>query len=508
MKIKITDNVTGLLCTAILLLNLFSTETSYAQNNENSLSVGSKKFTESVILGEIASHLLQSSGFTAHHRDQLGGTRILFNALLNGEIDIYPEYTGTIMQEILAEENLSEDSDIREHLASLGILMSEPLGFNNTYVIGMKSSVAESLNIETISDLRKHPQLKFGFSNEFMDRGDGWPSLRNRYALPQENVRGVDHDIGYRALENGSIDVIDLYATDAEIDYYKLKSLKDDLIHFPEYYSVFLYREDLLERAPEAINALLKLEGAITEAEMVFLNASVKIDGESEGQAAATFLYEKFGIQTNFKEVTILDRVIKNSYEHLYLVLISLTGAIIIAIPLGILAYKKEKIGQIVLGVVSVIQTIPSLALIVFMIPLLGIGAKPAIAALFLYSLLPIVRNTYSGLKDVPLPLQESAEALGLPAGIRMKKIELPLASRSILAGIKTSAVINVGTATLGAIIGAGGFGQPILTGIRLDNTGLILQGAIPAALLAFAVQWLFELVEPIFVSEGLRLKD
>ena len=508
MKIKITDNVTGLLCTAILLLNPFSTETSYAQNNENSLSVGSKKFTESVILGEIASHLLRSSGFTAHHRDQLGGTRILFNALLNGEIDIYPEYTGTIMQEILAEENLSEDSDIREHLASRGILMSEPLGFNNTYVIGMKSSVAESLNIETISDLRKHPQLKFGFSNEFMDRGDGWPSLRNRYGLPQENVRGVDHDIGYRALENGSIDVIDLYATDAEIDYYKLKSLKDDLIHFPEYYSVFLYREELLERAPEAINALLRLEGAITEAEMVFLNASVKIDGVSEGKAAATFLYEKFGIQTNFKEVTILDRVIKNSYEHLYLVLISLTGAIIIAIPLGILAYKKEKIGQIVLGVVSVIQTIPSLALIVFMIPLLGIGAKPAIAALFLYSLLPIVRNTYSGLKDVPLPLQESAEALGLPAGIRMKKIELPLASRSILAGIKTSAVINVGTATLGAIIGAGGFGQPILTGIRLDNTGLILQGAIPAALLAFAVQWLFELVEPIFVSEGLRLKD
>jgi len=508
MKIRFANNVNRLLYTGILFIILFSSKTSYAQNRDKSLIISSKKFTESVILGEIVSRLLQSSGFNTHHQDQLGGTRILFNALLNGEIDIYPEYTGTIMQEILAGEKLSEENEIREHLATQGILMTEPLGFNNTYVIGMKSSVAESLNIETISDLRAHPQLKFGFSNEFMDRGDGWPSLRKRYALPQSDVRGVDHDIGYRALENGSIEVIDLYATDAEIDYYKLKSLKDDLHYFPDYYSVFLYREELLEKTPEAIKSLLRLEGAITAAEMIFLNASVKIDGESEGKVAATFLNEKFGIQVNFKEVTILDSVISNTYEHLYLVLISLIGAIIIAIPLGILAYKKQKIGQIVLGVVSVIQTIPSLALIVFMIPLLGIGAKPAIAALFLYSLLPIVRNTYSGLKDVPLPLQESALALGLPAGVQMKKIELPLASRSILAGIKTSAVINVGTATLGAIIGAGGYGQPILTGIRLDNTGLILQGAIPAALLAFAVQWLFELVEPIFVSKGLRLKD
>ncbi len=508
MKIKIVDNLSRSLYTALLFIIMFSSEMSYCQNSENSLLIGSKKFTESVILGELASLLLQSSGFGTHHRDQLGGTRILFNALLSGEIDIYPEYTGTIMQEILAGKTFSEENDILEHLASQGILMSKPLGFNNTYVIGMRSSVAESLNIETISDLRKHPQLKFGFSNEFMSRGDGWPSLRIRYALTQSDVRGVDHDIGYRALENGSIDVIDLYATDAEIDYYKLKSLKDDLLFFPEYYSVFLYREELLEKAPEAINALLKLEGSISETEMVFMNASVKIDGESEGKVAAAYLNEKFGINVNFIETTIVDSVIKNSYEHLYLVLVSLIGAIIIAIPLGILAYKKEKIGQIVLGIVSVIQTIPSLALIVFMIPLLGIGAKPAIAALFLYSLLPIVRNTYSGLKDVPLPLQESAQALGLPAVIRLKKIELPLASRSILSGIKTSAVINVGTATLGAIIGAGGFGQPILTGIRLDNTGLILQGAIPAALLAFAVQWLFELVEPFFVSEGLRLKD
>ncbi|MGD2113086.1 MAG: ABC transporter permease, partial [Gammaproteobacteria bacterium] len=146
------------------------------------------------------------------------------------------------------------------------------------------------------------------------------------------------------------------------------------------------------------------------------------------------------------------------------------------------------------------------LALFVFMIPLLGIGGPPAIVALFLYSLLPIIRNTYAGLRDIPPAIIESAEALGLPARARLRLVELPLATRAILAGIKTAAVINVGTATLGALIGAGGYGQPILTGIRLDDTALILQGAIPAAVLALLVQGLFELVERRLLPRGLRL--
>ena len=159
------------------------------------------------------------------------------------------------------------------------------------------------------------------------------------------------------------------------------------------------------------------------------------------------------------------------------------------------------------MGTVGVIQTIPSLALLVFMIPLLGIGSWPAIVALFLYSLLPIVRNTYSGLENIPIQIKESAEVLGMNSFAKLKLIELPLASRSILAGIKTSAVINVGTATLGALIGAGGYGQPILTGIRLDNINLILEGAIPAAVLALLVQWFFDLLEKLIVPRGLMLK-
>ena len=198
----------------------------------------------------------------------------------------------------------------------------------------------------------------------------------------------------------------------------------------------------------------------------------------------------------------------RNTVQHLFLVVISLSAAILVSIPLGIIAYKNQKFGQLVLGTVGVIQTLPSLALLVFMIPFFGIGAVPAIVALFLYSLLPIVRNTYTGLKDIPQDIRESATALGLTSVARLRLIEIPLASRSILSGIKTSAVINVGTATLGALIGAGGYGQPILTGIRLDNIGLILEGAIPAAVLALLVQGLFDLSERVVVPKGLRLRE
>ena len=158
-----------------------------------------------------------------------------------------------------------------------------------------------------------------------------------------------------------------------------------------------------------------------------------------------------------------------------------------------------------ILGTVGVIQTLPALALLVFMIPLLGIGGPPAVVALFLYSLLPIVRNTHAGLAGIDEPLRRSALALGLSPAARLRHIELPLAAPVILAGIKTSAVINIGTATLGALIGAGGYGQPILTGIRLDDVGLILEGAVPAALLALAVQGGFELAERRLIPRGLR---
>jgi osmoprotectant transport system permease protein len=301
---------------------------------------------------------------------------------------------------------------------------------------------------------------------------------------------------------------MDLYMTDAEIDYYDLFVLDDDGNHFPDYHAVLLYREDLRKKNPKALTALLSLEGVISEAAMVKMNAQVKINKIKEQTVAANFLNQQLDVEADIIEETWTERLAKHTQEHLLLVIVSLSLALLVSLPLGILAARYDRIGQIILSVVGIIQTIPSLALLVFMIPLLGIGGKPAIAALFLYSLLPIVRNTHTGIKGIPIDIRESAEALGLPAGAKLFHIELPLAAPSILAGIKTSAVINVGTATLGALIGAGGYGQPILTGIRLDDTALILQGAVPAALLALLVQGFFEILERIVVSKGIRLKQ
>ena len=468
--------------------------------------VGSKRFTESVILGEIVTLLAKNAGVPVIHRDQLGGTRILWDALLKGDIDVYPEYTGTLTREILAGEGLRSEEEVRRLISRFGILMSRPLGFNNTYALGMKEDVAERLGITTISDLRKHQELEFGFSNEFMNRQDGWPGLRQAYRLPEEHVRGLEHELAYVGLQSGAIQVMDLYSTDAEIAYYHLRTLKDDLHFFPAYDAVLLYRADLVKRWRQGVVAMLGLEGNISESSMIEMNEQAKINKIPARRVAASFIRKEIGVQVQDREESWIQQAILRTREHLWLVTISLGAAIILSIPLGILAARYSKQGQIILGATGMIQTVPSLALLVFMIPLLGIGSAPAIVALFLYSLLPIVRSTHSGLKNIPLDIRESAEALGLPYHHRLWVIELPLASPAILSGIKTSAVINVGTATLGALIGAGGYGQPILTGIRLDDMGLILEGAIPAAGLALAVQGVFDLAERYFVPKGLRL--
>ena len=499
--------LTGLLLGVFMLavLTPAQSDTGSTPDHDQTITVGSKKFTESVILGEMLRHLSTLSGHPAEHREQLGGSRILWNALIQGEIDAYPDYTGTLLQETLAQDNLKTPAELEQALLSRGLKMTASLGFNNTYAIGVSRELAEKLDLRSISDLKEQPDLVMGYGHEFMDRADGWPGLQQRYQLPHTNIRGLDHDLAYRGIAAGTVDVMDLYATDAEIDYYNLVVLRDDLNFFPDYHAVILYRADLDQRAPDVVSAFKRLSGLIDADTMSQLNAQVKIQGNSETAVAAEFLNHAFGEQVTYKAGSAWTRFRQHTGEHLGLVAISLSAAIIIAIPLGILAARRDKLAQVILGITGIIQTIPSLALFVFMIPLLGIGGPPAIVALFLYSLLPIVRNTYAGLKDIPTPIIESAQALGLPDLDRLRIVELPLATRSILAGVKTSAVINVGTATLAALIGAGGYGQPILTGIRLDDTALILQGAIPAAFLALLVQGLFEVIEKGLLPRSLR---
>jgi osmoprotectant transport system permease protein len=471
------------------------------------ITIGSKKFTESVILGETLRLLALDAGHPARHRAELGGTRILWGALLSGEIDIYPEYSGTLAREILAGEDVASPESLEAALAARGVRSSSSLGFQNTYAIAVPGALAEQLDLKRISDLRGHPNLRLGFSSEFLDRADGWPGLRQRYGLPQTRVQGLDHDLVYRGVDAGHLDVTVVYTTDAEIARYGLRMLEDDLGYFEDYQAILLYRAELAEEAPDAIDAFRRLEGAIDEATMARMNGEVKLSGVSEQAVAASLLSDALDVEVAIATRGFWQQMGQRTLEHLGMVAVSLGAAILFAVPLGVLAAQRPRVGHLVLGITGMIQTIPSLALFVFLIPWLGIGWLPTVVALFLYSLLPIVRNTHAGLTNISTPVRESADVLGLTGGARLRLVELPLAANTILAGIKTSAVLNVGTATVAALIGAGGYGQPILTGIRLDDTALIMQGAIPAAVLALALQGLFEVAERWVVPRGLRLK-
>ena len=465
--------------------------------------IGSKKFTESYVLGEIARHALKDAGIATEHRQGMGGTIILWQALQGGQIDAYPEYTGTIEQEILKNGQQLSFQDIREALGKFGVGMTEPLGFNNTYALVMRRSEAQRLGLRTISDLRKHPELRIGLTHEFLDRQDGWRPLRERYGLPQQNVIGIDHALGYAALANGSIEVKDAYSTDAKIEQNDLVVLEDDLQFFPKYEAVFLFRSSM---APDAINVLHGLEGTLDEKRMIHLN--MEAERTKNYASAASLYFQENGRSAGFAGESFPHKLARWTLRHLELAGFSLLLSVIIGIPLGIVASRGGLIGQAILGFASIVQTIPSLALLALLVPLpfFGISVRTAIAALFLYGLLPIVRNTASGLQDIPRSLRESAVALGLSSFTRLWEIYLPMASRSILSGIKTSAVINVGTATLAALIGAGGLGEPILSGLNLNDHATILEGAIPAALLALLVQWLFDVLDRVLIPRGLRL--
>lgn len=479
---------------------------------EPDIRIGSKAFTESVILGELLGHIATSAGVSSEHRAELGGTQVLWKALLAGEIDMYVEYTGTLREEILKLPADASEDDIYQQLPKAGIRATPHLGFNNTYAIAIPSTLAKAKNLKRISDLKLYPDLRFGFSDEFLDRVDGWPGLQKTYQLPHRNIRGLDHVMACRGLSHGSLDVTDVYSTDAEIEFYDFEVLEDDLQFFPKYYAVVLYRSELTTRFPDLISQLNKLDQQIPNEQMKLLNARVRLKKESEIDVAGDYANSVLNLKVSWERTDssswfsrAMERLISTTGQHLLLVTISLLAAIAISIPLGIIAYKNPRIENYVLGTIGIIQTLPSMALLVFMIPLLGLGVLPAIVALFLYSLLPIVRGTHAGLTQISEPLRESAEVLGLTPWRRLSRIELPLASPSIMAGIKTAAVINIGTATIGALIGAGGYGQPILTGIRLADLYLILQGAVPAALLALLVQWIFTKLEFLFIPEGLR---
>ena len=460
---------------------------------EERLRIGSKRFTESYILGEI---LARASG--GEHKPGMGNTGILVAALKAGAIDVYPEYTGTIAAEIVRLPGQPTLVELNRALYAQGLAAGVPLGFNNSYALAMREERARAVAIGRISDLASHPRLKLGLSQEFLGRADGWPALRQAYRLPQSPI-GLDHGLAYEAIAAGRIEVMDVYSTDAKIERYRLRLLEDDRHFFPRYDAVLLYRLDVPERYPRAWQALAQLEGRISQPQMMRMNAAAELEGRSFAEAAALFSGSASGParERGFLRTLFGPDFWRLTREHVLLAAASLAVAIAVAIPLGVAAAKLHGAAQPILGVLGVIQTIPSLALFAFLIALVGtIGAVPALLALFLYALLPIARNTHAALTGLSRGMQQAAMAIGLRPPQRLWLVELPLALPSILAGIKTSAVINVGTATIAAFIGAGGYGERIAAGLALNDNATLLAGAVPAAALALVVQGLFELVE------------
>lgn len=462
------------------------------------LRVGSKRFTESYILAELlaqtARPALQSPPVV---RQGLGNTAIVYEALRSRGIDLYVEYTGTIALELLGSPTPMTPEAMRAALAPRGLGMAIPLGFNDGYAFAMRAAEAERLGIRTLSDLARHPSLRLGLSNEFIGRADGWKGVAQRYGLAHA-PRGLDHGLAYEAIAAGQIDVIDIYTTDAKIDHLGLRVLEDDRGYFPRYDAVVLHRLDMPERFPQAWAALQSLEGRIDEQAMIAMNARAELEGTAfdviardflaggRQEAARGFVAKLFGAD--------LGRLAR---QHLMLVAVSVGAAMLVAVPLAILVFPHLRLRALVLGATGLLQTVPSLAMLAVLISLLGaIGTLPALVALTLYALLPIMRNTVTGLAEVPGGLRDAGTALGMTAGQNLRLVLLPLALPTLIAGVRTATTIAVGTATIAAFIGAGGFGERIVTGLALNDRALLMAGALPAAALALLSEAFFELIE------------
>ena len=469
------------------------------------IRVGSKSFTESYILAEIAAQVIEQAGEARVERKLgLGGTGLAYRALASGAIDLYPEYTGTLSYIILKDPSLRTTEAIRARLGASGLTATDSLGFNNTYALAMRADAADRLGLRNIGDLARYPTLTAAFSSGFLEREDGWPGLSRRYGISLAQVRVMEHALTYRAIASGEVDVMDVFSTDGQLERLRLRILRDDRGFFPDYWAVLVARKELFEKYPRTWARLREaLEGRLDERRMQQLNAMADLDGKSVPQVAAAFLGTERSAEASRsglgRELYAL------TFDHLLLVLVSVVVAVVLGVPLGIAATRFRKTGQIELGTIGMLQTIPALALLVFMIPLFGIGKVPALVALSLYALLPVVRSTYAGLMGIDGRLLEMAFVLGLGRLARLVRIEIPLASIGIMAGIKTAAVMTVGTATLAAFIGGGGYGTLIVRGLALDDTATILAGAAPAAAMAVVFHVAFELLDRLAIPRGLR---
>jgi osmoprotectant transport system permease protein len=486
--------------TALWLCGLISTASFAAEP----IVIGGKIFTESYVLGEIGAQSIESATHvTVTRKLGMGSTGILFAALKSGAIDVYPDYSGTLAEAILKRPDLRSLDEIRDALAAMDLTISGSLGFNDTYALAVKEEFAEAHDLHSIGDLIPiESGIRAAFSYEFMDRQDGYPGLVSNYHLgfnPQR-VNRMEHSLSFQAIDQGAVDLIDVYSTDAKIKKLNLRVLKDDHGYFPVYQAVWVARKSFVEKHPQEWEALRALEGKISEVAMLDMNAQADIQKIGFDKIASQFL----GAEAPNSE-TLTSKILRRTREHLWLVGVSLLFSVLVGIPLGVAAVRYHAAGQAILLSSALIQTVPSLALLCFLIPVFGVGTKPALAALCLYSLLPVVLNTFTGIRAVNPVHLENARAFGLNRRQVLFRVVLPLASPTLLAGIKTATIVSIGTATLAALVGAGGYGAPIVSGLALNDVPTILTGAIPAALMALVAHGVFEVLGIVLIPAGLR---
>ena len=507
---------------ASLLLGMLMPSTALAQAASTPpVVVASKPFGESYLLAEMFAQLLERSGRRVQRRVGLGATEVAFAAIRTGAIDVYPEYVGTglvaILKDSVTQAMRTDPRSAFSHVATrslrkFGVHWLAPLGFQNGYAIAVRRETATRYRLRTLSDLATSPaRLTAGFTSDFIGRADGWPGVRAAYGLTLADVRPLAPALKYEALARGSVDIIDGYATDGLLAKYDLVTLDDDRHFFPPYEAAALVSTRLMSADPGAVAVLAALSGRLSETQMRAYNRAVEVERRPLAAVAREALVDVGLADTSasprdeardarssvwqFMRGRVRE-TLRLTVEHLELVAIALLGAILVAVPLGLWLVNRPTLASAVLQVLGVVQTIPGLALLAFFIPLLGIGALPATIALFAYALLPIARATIAGLRMADPDAAAALESMGATPRQALLWVRLPLAAPVVLSGIRTSAVLTIGTATLAAFIGGGGLGEPIVTGLGLADMRLVLSGAIPAALLAVTVDALLAMAE------------
>ncbi len=505
-----------------------------ASTRTTPIIVASKPFGESYLLAEMFAQLLEGHGMVVDRRPGLGQTQIAIEALRSGAIDVYPEYTGTglfaVLHDTLSDSLASDPRLVFAHVARAfasryGMRWLPPLGFQNSYAIAVRRNTAAQYHLRTMSDLaRESSHLVAGFTADFIGRPDGLAGLERAYGVRPRAVRPLAPAVKYQALASGAVDVIDGYSTDGLLSKYDLVTLVDDRHFFPPYEAAALVGSRLAHERPDAVSALTTLSGRLDESRMRALNRRIEVDGEDVTLVAADALRDigiisatrtdmvakiggSPGTRTSLSDYLWLRRAAIGTLvlQHLLLVALALGAAIVVALPLALALERTRGLAEPLIGGLGVLETIPSIALLAFMIPLFGIGVRPALVALWIYALYPIVRSAYSGVRDADPFAVEAAEALGMTPWQRLLSVRLPLAAPVIMSGIRTAAVITVGAATLAAFIGAGGLGEPIVAGLALADTNMVLSGALPAAALALLVDGALALIERAVAPAHLR---